>query len=208
MYLPRSNPSALLATDNTDLIDEAKPTVTRLVFDDTSVHYDTSPYPGQYTALSSTVKSLVNDVKASSFNHTLAVITAPTSYRYRLTVNLDLNVDYNIGLELNLNPSFHTQHTILPRLGDRGPDAPNASVGRPPIPATPYPPLAWWSRPGDVQHHPRRLPGDYSGFAPQGVPQAYVLAAVYPVRIPTPAGIVPGITWQPLRYYPGPAYQC
>ena len=85
MYLPRINPSTLPAGDATNLSDDANPTVTRLVVDDTNVHYDTSPYPGHDTALSSAVQGLVNDVKASSFNHTLAVITAPTRFRYRLT---------------------------------------------------------------------------------------------------------------------------
>ena len=79
MYLPRINPSPPPATD------EANPTMTRLVIDDTRVHYDNSPYFGQDTPLSSAVQKLVDDVKASSFNHTLAVIMSPTRFRYRLT---------------------------------------------------------------------------------------------------------------------------
>ena len=79
MYLPLINPSTLPATD------EAHSTMTRLVIDDTRVHYDNSPYFGQDTPLSSAVQKLVDDVKASSFNRTLAVITSPTRFRYRLT---------------------------------------------------------------------------------------------------------------------------
>ena len=85
MYLPPINPSALPAGDATNINNDADPAVTRLVIDDTNVHYDTSPYPGHVTALSSAVQDLVNDVKASSFNHTLAVITAPTRFWYHLT---------------------------------------------------------------------------------------------------------------------------
>ncbi|PIL33512.1 hypothetical protein GSI_04135 [Ganoderma sinense ZZ0214-1] len=345
MYLSGSGrPSTLVAIDNTDtnLVDVTDPA--RLVIDDTNIHFDTSRDAVQAATLSRAVQNLVEDAKASSFNHTLAVITAPVSFRHSFTVygvlipasgssppammawanysvngtpvavhippsaalvtnyplftsaELDTNEQYTLTAEIWASPDSPYVFDYLLAFSPKAPayqrnngpasfsEATNstltpASISTPkstpltststPTPtsistttssstSTPvlgsgtqsFPPwaiaalvivgavtvlgLAWliyqskrrserflerWSpytqdlglttRPHPAAQAANRCRVDYP-FAPTpyqaGAPACYVVAAAYPVCIPTQAGIVNAIAWQPLQYAPGPAF--